>query len=75
MIIKYKTIYDFILTSVKEKQILNAFKEFIKKTSDLNKLIFATCNNKDLISLLNEFYKVSMMKWKTKNTSVNKLIK
>ena len=62
MTIKYKTIYGFILTSVKKEQVFNAFEESAEKISDLNKLISATCNDKDSILLLNELCKASMVK-------------
>ena len=58
---KYKIIYNFILTSVKKEQVFNAFKKFAEKISDLNKLVSVTNNNKDSIPLLNEFYKTSVM--------------
>ena len=72
---KYKTIYDFILTSIKKKWVFNAFKKSAEKVSDLNKLISATCNDKDSISLLNEPCKTSMMKWKVKDMLMDKLMK
>ena len=75
VIMKYETIYDFILTSVKEEQILNALEESAEKVFDLNKLVSATYNNKGPISLLNEPCKASVVKWKAEDTSVNKLIK
>ena len=75
MIIKYEIIYEFVLTSVKKEQVFNAFKKFAEKIFNLNKLISATCNNKSSISLLNESHKTSVVKWKVKNMSVNKLIK
>ena len=72
---KYETIYEFVLTSVKKKQILNILEESIKKISDLNKLVSVTHNDKDPISLLNEPHKALMMKWKTEDMSVDKLMK
>ena len=59
---KYETIYDFVLTSVKKEQILNVFEKSTERVFDLNKLVSATCNNKGPIPLLNEPCKVSMMK-------------
>ena len=73
--IKYKTIYDFILISVEKEQIFNVFKESAEKVFDLNRLVSATHNDKNLISLLDKLYKASVMKWKIKNTLVNKLTK
>ena len=72
---KYKTIYDFILASVKKEQIFNAFERFAEKTSDLNKLVSATHNDKGSIPLLDEPHKALVMKWKMENTSINKLAK
>ena len=72
---KYKTIYRFILTSVKKEQIFNAFEESAEKVFDLNKLVSVTHNDKGPISLLNEPCKVSVVKWKVEDTSVNKLVK
>ena len=43
---KYKTIYDFVLTLMKKEQILNVFEKSAERASDLNKLVSATCNNK-----------------------------
>ena len=63
------------MTSVKKKWIFNIFEKSTEKISDLNKLVSVIYNNKNLISFLNEFYKIPMMKWKVKNISVNKLIK
>ena len=75
VIIKYKIIYDFVLTLMKKEWIFNAFKKSAKKTFNLNKLIFITCNNKGSILLLNEPHKVSVVKWKVKNMLMNKLVK
>ena len=72
---KYETIYNFILTSVKKEQIFNTFEESAEKIFNLNKLISVICNNKDLISLLNELCKAPVVKWKIENMSVDKLIK
>ena len=72
---KYKTIYDFILTLVKKEQVLNTLKESTERIFDLNKLVSATHNNKDSISLLNESCKTSVMKWKAEDISVDKLTK
>ena len=72
---KYETIYDFVLALMEKEWVFNAFKESAKKISDLNKLVSAICNNKDPILLLNEPHKISVMKWKVKNMSVDKLIK
>ena len=72
---KYKTIYDFILTLMKKKWIFNTFKKSVKKTSNLNKLISITCNNKDSIPLLNEPCKAPVVKWKIEDISVDKLVK
>ena len=72
---KYETIYGFVLTSMEEEWILNAFKRSAEKASDLNKLVSATHNNKDPIPLLNEPHKASVVKWKAENMSVNKLTK
>ena len=72
---KYEIIYDFVLTLMEKEWIFNAFKKSVEKISDLNKLVSATHNNKDSISLLNESCKVPVVKWKVKNTLMNKLMK
>ena len=72
---KYETIYEFILTSMKEEQVLNAFEESAERASDLNKLVSVTCNDKGPIPLLNEPCKTPMVKWKAEDTSVDKLAK
>lgn len=72
---KYKTIYNFVLTLMKEKQVLNAFEESAEKTSDLNKLVSATHNDKGLISLLDKPHKASVVKWKADDILMNKLAK
>ena len=59
---KYKIIYDFILTLVKEEQVFNVFEKFIEKISDLNKLVSVTHNDKGSIPLLNEPHKVLVVK-------------
>ena len=59
---KYETIYGFVLTLMKKKQVLNALEKSAEKISDLNKLVSATHNNKDSIPLLDKFCKASMMK-------------
>ena len=75
VIMKYKTIYDFVLILMEKKQVFNALKESAEKTSDLDKLISAIYNNKDSIPLLNEPCKASVVKWKVEDTLMNKLIK
>ena len=72
---KYETIYDFVLILMKKEWILNTFEKSAEKTFNLNKLVSATYNDKDSISLLNEPYKASVVKWKVKDISVNKLMK
>ena len=72
---KYETIYGFILTLMKKEWVFNALEGFTEKISDLNKLVSATYNDKGPISLLNEPCKASVMKWKMKNTLINKLMK
>ena len=72
---KYKTIYDFILISVKKEWVFNAFEKSAEKVFDLDKLVSATHNNKDPIPLLNEPCKAPVVKWKVENTSVDKLMK
>ena len=72
---KYKTIYEFILTLMKEEWVFNVFEESAEKTFDLNKLVSATCNDKGLNSLLNKSCKALMMKWKVKDILMNKLTK
>ena len=72
---KYKIIYNFILTLIKKEWIFNAFEESAEKTFHLNKLISATHNNKNPILFLNKSHKTPVVKWKMKNMSVNKLMK
>ena len=75
MTMKYEIIYEFILILMKKEWIFNVFEKSAEKTSDLNKLISATCNNKSPIPLLNEPCKTPVVKWKTENMSVDKLMK
>ena len=72
---KYKTIYDFILTLMKKEWVFNVFEESAEKTFNLNKLISATHNNKGSIPLLDEPCKALMMKWKAENMLMDKLTK
>ena len=75
MIMKYEIIYDFVLALMEKEWVFNAFEGSAEKISDLNKLVSATHNNKGPIPFLNKPYKVSVMKWKVENISVNKLAK
>ena len=75
VIMKYEIIYRFVLTLIKKEWIFNAFEKSAEKVSDLNKLVSAICNDKSLISLLDELCKASMMKWKVEDMLMNKLMK